>query len=114
MAFGKVGSLLGKVEGLLSKVDGLFVVIGGLGKDIADLKTFVMAGMAVWTDIKAGQAEIKGLVGHAPQVAGSVIIPAPPAGAVLVAVPAQHVAALPDALAAIVAAANPMAGVKLS
>jgi hypothetical protein len=102
MAFG-IGGLVNKVEGLLSKVDGVLLVVQGLGKDVTDLKAFFLSGMTVWTDIKAGQAEIKGLVGHAPVVAGTMVVPAPPAGAVLVAVPAEHVAKLPDALAAIVA-----------
>lgn len=106
--FGKFGKLFGKVDGIIA-------ILAGLGKDIADIKSFIADGLKLWADVKAGQAEIKGILTPGPTAsatAGSVVVPAPPAGHVLVAVPAEHAAALPDALASIVAQQSAsMAGV---
>jgi hypothetical protein len=97
--FGKIGKILKIVE--------------GLGKDVTDVKALISAVLAMLADVKAVLAEVKGITSSTPAVAGSVVVAAPPAGHVLVAIPAEHVAALPDALANIVAGVDPMKGVKL-
>jgi hypothetical protein len=98
---------------MFGKIGKIFDIVKGLSKDITDVKALIAAVLAMLADVKAVLAEVKGITSSTPAVAGSVIVPAPPAGQVLVAIPAEHVAALPSALANIVANANPMQGVTL-
>lgn len=98
--------MFGKFTKLFSKLEGIVGILGGLGKDITDVKALVTAALALLGDVKAMLAEVKGITSSTPVVAGSVVVPAPPAGHVLVPIPAEHVAALPDALASIVSAAS--------
>ena len=71
----------------------------------ADFKASRDIGVRDFMDVKLGIARVETLLGHTPAVVatGTVIVPAPPAGHVLVPIPAEHVAALPDALASIIA-----------
>ena len=95
---------------MFGKIGKIFEIVKGLGKDVTDVKALITAALAMLSDVKALLAEVKGITSSTPVVGGSVVVPAPPPGHILVPIPAEHVAALPDALASIVA--NTGAGIQ--
>ncbi|HVH54249.1 MAG TPA: hypothetical protein VNA32_08990 [Actinomycetota bacterium] len=71
----------------------------------ADYKASKIIAIEDIGDVKRAIAKIEGILTPGPTtlaVAGTVVVAAPPAGHVLVAVPAEHVDKLPEALASIV------------